>query len=149
LLGNSCLQCNSRLKTYCRRLRPPSDRRLTGFQSRQVNSFWHLPAQSFFIPSPVETHGLIYIRSKTVYMFGNGVSYLTKWGGDCLSEYGYWSSPVICCGSSPALSSLVSDSVVIPCQFFSFQNFTCFQIGSPLRGEEGSANTGHSPSTVK
>jgi hypothetical protein len=54
-------------------------------QSSLVNYCWPSPAQSFLVFSPIWTHDLIYIRSKTVYVFGNGVSSSTR-GGVCLSN---------------------------------------------------------------
>jgi hypothetical protein len=43
-------------------------------QSSPVNCCWPSPGQLFLVSSPNKTHNLIYVRSKTVYMFGNGVS---------------------------------------------------------------------------
>jgi hypothetical protein len=43
------------------------------------------PAQSFLVSGPVGTHDLIYVRSKTVYVFVNGVSFSTR-GGVGVSE---------------------------------------------------------------
>jgi hypothetical protein len=43
------------------------------------------PAQSFLISNPVETHDLIYLRSKTAYVIGNRVSFSTI-RGVCLPQ---------------------------------------------------------------
>jgi hypothetical protein len=50
------------------------------------NFCWPSPAQSFLISDPVGTCDQILVRSKTVYMFGNGVSSSTR-GEVSFSEY--------------------------------------------------------------
>jgi hypothetical protein len=49
-------------------------------QSSPVNFCWPSPARSFLVSSPVETHDLIYVRFKTLYVSGNGVSSSTRGG---------------------------------------------------------------------
>jgi hypothetical protein len=45
-----------------------------------VNCCWSSPAQPFLISNPICTHDLFYFRSKTLYMFGNGMSSSTRAG---------------------------------------------------------------------
>jgi hypothetical protein len=54
------------------------------------NGCWTSPAQSFFVPGPVGTHDLIYIRSKTVYMFGFGVASSTRVGVGLSDKTPHW-----------------------------------------------------------
>jgi hypothetical protein len=48
--------------------------------SSPVNCCWTWPAQSFLVLSAVGIYDLIYVPSKTVYEFGNGVVSLTRRG---------------------------------------------------------------------
>jgi hypothetical protein len=50
------------------------------------NCCWPSPAQPFLVSNPVGTHGQIFIPSKVVNVFGNGVTSSTR-GGVGLSEY--------------------------------------------------------------
>jgi hypothetical protein len=65
----------------CLYYRLPTNKLQTG----SVVGCWSSPAQSFLVSSPVGTHDLIYLSSKTVYVFGNGVFPSTR-GTVCLSE---------------------------------------------------------------
>jgi hypothetical protein len=49
-------------------------------QSSPVNCCCSSPAVSFLVSSPVGIHGLIYVRSKTIYVFGSGVASSTRGG---------------------------------------------------------------------
>jgi hypothetical protein len=49
-------------------------------QSRPANHCWPSPAQSFLVSGPVGIHDQICVHSKTVYVFGNGVSSSMAWG---------------------------------------------------------------------
>jgi hypothetical protein len=58
----------------------------THVQFSQVNCCWSLQTQLFLLSSCIRTHNLIYARSKTIYVFGNGVCPLRA-GEVCLSMY--------------------------------------------------------------
>jgi hypothetical protein len=56
----------------------------SGYKCSSVFCCWSSPAQSILVPRHVGNDNLIYVSSKTVYMFGNGVSSSTR-GRVCLS----------------------------------------------------------------
>jgi hypothetical protein len=49
-----------------------------GTQSSPVNCCWPSPAQSFLVSSPIGTHDLIYVRSKTLFRIEEGFEFLSR-----------------------------------------------------------------------